>query len=248
MATLACASSVYVDRVVVITDTTLVYSDLTATRTSISLTVANTGSIPGAEVVQLYLGFPAAAGEPPRQLKGFTKVMLAAGATATVTLPLTAKDLSTYEITTHSWQPAKCGFRLSMFLAPFSHVLALFWLFLALIFGVTWVRSARRGQFDVFVGASSRDIRLTGSFTSVSKPYCVYLVLKSQSKPPGRPVVRVRFDSVSVESGSRRVEKRGRRCGTLVPRTGAGIDRSSALRSQNAISSSITFQPSHGLS
>jgi beta-glucosidase len=38
--------------------------------------VTNTGHATGAEVAQLYLGDPAAAGEPPRQLKGFQKVTL----------------------------------------------------------------------------------------------------------------------------------------------------------------------------
>ena len=52
----------------------------------------------GAEVVQLYLAFPAAAGEPPQQLKGFKKVMLAAGATSTVTIPLTVRDFSVWKV------------------------------------------------------------------------------------------------------------------------------------------------------
>ena len=41
--------------------------------------VTNTGSRAGAEVVQLYVGQPASAGEPPKQLKGFRKVTLAPG-------------------------------------------------------------------------------------------------------------------------------------------------------------------------
>ena len=35
-------------------------------------------------MVQLYLSFPDAAGEPPQQLKGFDKAFLEAGASATV--------------------------------------------------------------------------------------------------------------------------------------------------------------------
>jgi beta-glucosidase len=35
--------------------------------------VTNNGTTVGAEVVQLYLEFPASAGEPPQQLKAFAK-------------------------------------------------------------------------------------------------------------------------------------------------------------------------------
>jgi beta-glucosidase len=51
-------------------------------------TVTNTGARAGVAVPQLYLAFPAAAGEPPWQLKSFTRVSLAAGASSTVTLSL----------------------------------------------------------------------------------------------------------------------------------------------------------------
>jgi hypothetical protein len=54
--------------------TTFGYSNLTATASGVSFTLTNTGSVAGAEVAQLYLGFPASAGEPPQQLKGFQKV------------------------------------------------------------------------------------------------------------------------------------------------------------------------------
>jgi beta-glucosidase len=38
----------------------------TADLVNVSLTLTNTGKRMGAEVVQLYLGFPASAGEPPK--------------------------------------------------------------------------------------------------------------------------------------------------------------------------------------
>jgi beta-glucosidase len=38
-----------------------------------TFTIKNTGSAYGAEVAQLYLAFPAAAGEPPKVLRGFRK-------------------------------------------------------------------------------------------------------------------------------------------------------------------------------
>ena len=42
--------------------------------------ITNTGKVEGADVAQLYLGDPAVAGEPPRQLKGIQKVRLRPGA------------------------------------------------------------------------------------------------------------------------------------------------------------------------
>src|SRR5262252_9582485 len=56
--------------------------------------VTNTGSRAGSDVAQLYLGDPAAAGEPPRQLRGFDRIELAPGQSQEVTLPLTAQDLA----------------------------------------------------------------------------------------------------------------------------------------------------------
>lgn len=38
---------------------------------TVSLSIQNNGTRQGKEVVQLYLGFPASAGEPPKLLKGF---------------------------------------------------------------------------------------------------------------------------------------------------------------------------------
>jgi beta-glucosidase len=72
--------------------TTFSYSGLTVTRTSngarVSFTVKNTGSRAGAEVAQLYVGFPSATGEPPKALKGYQKVSLTPGNSTRVTLTL----------------------------------------------------------------------------------------------------------------------------------------------------------------
>jgi beta-glucosidase len=54
----------------------------------VSATVTNTGNRAGADVAQLYLGDPAAAGEPPLQLKGFQRVTLNPGQSAKVTFAL----------------------------------------------------------------------------------------------------------------------------------------------------------------
>jgi len=45
----------------------------------VSVRVTNTGTVAGAEVVQLYVGFPESMSEPPNQLKGFAKVFLKPG-------------------------------------------------------------------------------------------------------------------------------------------------------------------------
>ena len=54
--------------------------------------ISNTGSREGAEVVQLYLGMPStnAVPQPPKQLKGFQKVMLKPDKAAHVHLVLEA--------------------------------------------------------------------------------------------------------------------------------------------------------------
>ena len=46
--------------------------------------------------MQLYVGFPAAAGEPPKVLRAFRKVQLDPGQRATVTLTLDRRDLSVW--------------------------------------------------------------------------------------------------------------------------------------------------------
>src|SRR5258708_13193383 len=61
---------------------------------TVSATVTNTGPVAGSDVAQLYLGDPAAAGEPPRQLKGFQKVTLDPAQSTTVHFTLTGHDLS----------------------------------------------------------------------------------------------------------------------------------------------------------
>ena len=67
--------------------------------------VSNVGRVAGAEVAQLYLAFPAAAGEPPKVLRGFEKLTLAPGQSATVLFYLdAAKDMAIWNEATHAWQ------------------------------------------------------------------------------------------------------------------------------------------------
>ena len=88
--------------------TTFRYSALSIDADSklVSCTLSNTGTLDGAEVLQLYLSYPPTAGEPPQQLRGFQKVFLPAGKSATVTFtPLSGEaDLSTWDEATHAWK------------------------------------------------------------------------------------------------------------------------------------------------
>lgn len=88
--------------------------------------LTNTGAAAGAEVAQLYIGFPVSSGEPPQVLRAFTKVPLAPGASQPVTFPVAVADVSVWSVAAGAWR-------------------------------------AVQGSFGVFVGTSSRDIRLTGT-------------------------------------------------------------------------------------
>jgi len=79
------------------------YSNIKASADSVSFTLSNVGQRDGTEVVQLYLGFPKDAGEPPKQLKAFQKVFLSKGASKDVTLQLTKRSLSIWDASSHGW-------------------------------------------------------------------------------------------------------------------------------------------------
>jgi beta-glucosidase len=76
----------------------------------VKVRVANTGEREGAETVQLYVGFPAGAGEPPKVLRAFRKVQLDPGQRATVTLTLDRRDLSVWR--GHGWVSPAGRYRL----------------------------------------------------------------------------------------------------------------------------------------
>ena len=85
--------------------TTFAYSDLKADETGVTLTVTNTGSCAGAEVVQLYVAKPdAKIFRPVKELKGFAKVQLEAGESKTVTIPLDDKAFRYWNVATHRWE------------------------------------------------------------------------------------------------------------------------------------------------
>jgi beta-glucosidase len=72
---------------------------------SVDLNLSNTGNLEGAEVVQLYVGMPATSTvpQPPKQLKGFQKVILKPGKQAHVHLGLDARALSYWDMKSHGW-------------------------------------------------------------------------------------------------------------------------------------------------
>ena len=109
--------------------TSFAYSDLKADEKGVTLTVTNTGSCAGAEVVQLYVAKPdAAIFRPAKELKGFTKVQLEAGESKTVTIPLDDKAFRYWNVKTDRWE-------------------------------------VEGGSYQLLVGASSADIRLTAAVT-----------------------------------------------------------------------------------
>ena len=77
---------------------------LTNNQATVTATVTNTGTRAGTEVAQLYVGAPASVGEPPHQLKGFQRVTLNAGASATVTFTVKAHDLAHWDTASSTWQ------------------------------------------------------------------------------------------------------------------------------------------------
>ena len=119
--------------------TSFAYSELKADTRSVTLTVTNTGSRAGAEIVQVYAAKPdAQIFRPAQELKAFTKVWLEAGESKTVTLPLDDKAFRYWNTKTDSWE-------------------------------------VEGGTYELRVGASSADIRLTAAVevngTSAPNPY-----------------------------------------------------------------------------
>jgi beta-glucosidase len=72
-------------------------------RHRVSVRVANTGSREGTAVVQLYVRFPDAAGEPPNQLTGFAKVALKPGKRKRVKMVLDTSSFSTWSTGEKRW-------------------------------------------------------------------------------------------------------------------------------------------------
>jgi len=95
-------------------------------KVTVSFTVENTGKRAGAEVTQLYVGDPeCSVPRPPKELKGFQRILLAPGESKVVTIELGEDAFRFWNPETRKW-------------------------------------TVEPGEFDLFVGSSSRDIRLKG--------------------------------------------------------------------------------------
>ena len=78
--------------------TSFVYSGLTVHSRAVAVNVTNTGHLPGAEVVQLYVASPQdGLHRPLRELKGFQKVYLQPGETKTVSFALNDRCFALYD-------------------------------------------------------------------------------------------------------------------------------------------------------
>ena len=79
---------------------------------TVGLDVTNTGTRAGADVAQVYVGDPTAAGEPPNQLKGFQKVFLQPGRTTHVTVRLDQRAFSVWDTATQAWRTTPGDYRI----------------------------------------------------------------------------------------------------------------------------------------
>ncbi|KAF3065928.1 hypothetical protein GL218_09292 [Daldinia childiae] len=102
------------------------HADLWETVVTVTATITNSGAVQGAEVAQLYIGYPESAAAPPKQLRGFEKLALEPGAEDIVAFEIKRRDLSVWDTAKQNW------------VVP-------------------------SGTFNFTVGASSRDIRLSGT-------------------------------------------------------------------------------------
>lgn len=77
--------------------TTFAYSSLSISASSdtytLSFIVTNSGALAGTEKPQLYLAYPAAAGEPKRVLRGFEEVDLGVGQSKVVSIVLDRRGM-----------------------------------------------------------------------------------------------------------------------------------------------------------
>ena len=77
----------------------------------VTLTIRNSGSRAGAEVVQLYLHAPkSSVDRPSQELKGFRRVMLTAGQSQSVTFAIDQRAMSFYSLAKKAWVAEPGGF------------------------------------------------------------------------------------------------------------------------------------------
>ena len=85
--------------------TTFAYSDMAADEQGVSLTVMNTGSVAGTEIVQLYVAKKnSELFRPARELKGFARVTLAPGEKQRITIMLDDKAFRFWNVKANRWE------------------------------------------------------------------------------------------------------------------------------------------------
>ncbi|KAH7108209.1 glycoside hydrolase family 3 protein [Auriculariales sp. MPI-PUGE-AT-0066] len=80
----------------------------------VSFQLKNIGSVPGTEIVQLYITYPTAAGEPPQVLRGFDAVYLKVGEAKIVSLPITPMMLSVWDTNGSGWKRPSGSFSVTI--------------------------------------------------------------------------------------------------------------------------------------
>jgi beta-glucosidase len=81
----------------------LTYEILADHTSDVSVTAENRGPRAGAIVPQLYITYPTSAGEPPVQLRGFSKIYLRRETIQKVHFKLEARDFSIWSVASHRW-------------------------------------------------------------------------------------------------------------------------------------------------
>ena len=85
--------------------TTFAYSDMAADEQGVSLTVTNTGSVAGTEIVQLYVAKKnSELFRPAKELKGFARVTLAPGEKQRITITLDDKAFRFWNVQSNCWE------------------------------------------------------------------------------------------------------------------------------------------------
>jgi len=85
--------------------TTFAYLDMTVTNEKVSITIENTGTRDGAEVIQMYVAAKKSEiFRPSKELKGFQKVFLKAGERKTVTIPFDDKTFRYFHVGTRRFE------------------------------------------------------------------------------------------------------------------------------------------------
>jgi beta-glucosidase len=93
--------------------TTFEYSRLKVTagkEPTVSFMLKNSGPRAGAEIAEIYVALPAAAGEPPKRLAGWSKVQLKPGESREVSLAINPRELSIYDEKTDGWKQVPGGY------------------------------------------------------------------------------------------------------------------------------------------